>query len=367
MPMSRYITRRRTSGAVSSAFLSSVKNEYSYPCIGEFAFRSLVPLQTTPRWKVIFILAACCLVWIHIMCSIRESTDEDNAEYDARYSVKFYKSGFIGGGHVIPLAAALAIVGALGVLPSLDPQKIDDQIQAAVMAYKPNVKLPKQLTASNYPQWVNGSISRIIGLLNSCPAAVASISKFGIQPGTSGQKSLEDIVNGLPLPGKVSHERIAYELRVMMGLIDRTGKKTREKIVTFEEPMINSSDKLASEYGLTKLEYDVFCRPYELTAGSKKITVEGVEMVRAGHPSERKVDLTKKPMYRAFERHELETHLTPLELLAYDQAAKIGNKKLLNSLNEKVQNALATATTLQSKNSEDYTPPPPIDFNQVDV
>jgi hypothetical protein len=185
--MSR-IPRRRLNELVSSAFLSGKSQEYSYPCIGEFKLSQLIILRIIPYAKNLYILSAITLVWIHIMCAIRENTDESNASYDARKSVKWLKSVFLGGGHALALASALATSNALGVLPSTEPVKIQEIIQASATAHKPNVKLPKQITVGNYPQWINGSISRILGLLNSCPAAIPGISKLGIQPGTAQSK-----------------------------------------------------------------------------------------------------------------------------------------------------------------------------------
>jgi hypothetical protein len=172
------IPRRRlnNNSSVSSQLLQGKPQAYTFPCIGEFAFSTLLPFAVLPLASNIFILAAITLVRIHVMCSIREATDEDNATYDSRKSVKWLKSSFIGAGHALAFAAALATAAALGSLPSTNPEEIQGIIQASATAHKPNVKQPKQLTMGNYPQWINGSISRIIGLLNSCPAARSGIA-----------------------------------------------------------------------------------------------------------------------------------------------------------------------------------------------
>lgn len=96
---------------------------------------------------------------------------ETNAEFEARPSVWYIKHNFFGTSDALVVATALAVVPALGLIDISCPSKVENFIKGIIANYRPNIKAPKQLNASNVEIRVNGQISSILGLINSCPAS----------------------------------------------------------------------------------------------------------------------------------------------------------------------------------------------------
>jgi hypothetical protein len=149
----------------------------------------------------------------------------------------------------------------------------------------------------------------------------------------------------------------------MLGIVDTSGKLIRKEALIFDEAPIASPLKEAKELGITSWEYWIFVMPVvtKLKDGTP-FTIDGI-MYSRKLSGEQKVE-EPKPQARSFDREDAAKYLTKLELAAYDQAAKIGNKKQLQTLNEKVkkaktmaqQNSTSTNTSSAESASENEAP-----------
>jgi hypothetical protein len=214
--------------------------------------------------------------------------------------------------------------------------------------YKPNVKAPKQLNPSNVEVWVNGQISRILGLMNSCPASVAGLYNFGLSPGQSSSLTIENIVKSIPLPNKPTWLYVVWSFRVILGIVkkDPDGITTRtdmRPLVFNESPITVSGSSKLNSIGITPLEDQMFSR--ELVTRDGRIT-PGIEIKRELNPSTLVLP-DKETKVRSLDMQELEVFLTSLELASYRSAYKLGNKSRLVSLNK-----TAAARKAQSENPQ---------------
>ena len=107
------------------------------------------------------------MVSLVVLCALRENTSESNGEFASRPFVRFMKRNLFGTGDTLVVAASLAVVPVLGLIDSITPVQVENFIKAPIANYRPNVKTPKQVNASNVEVWVNGQISRILATFNN--------------------------------------------------------------------------------------------------------------------------------------------------------------------------------------------------------
>ena len=215
-----------------------------------------------PSYSDIVTLAIVLMVYIVMLSVIRENTSETNAEFDARPSVRYIKHYFFGTSDAVVVATALAVVPALDLIDISSPSKVDNFIKGIIANYRPNIKAPKQLNSSNVKVWVNGQISRILGLINSCPASSSGLSNFEIIPGRSSKATIKGIVNTISLPYKPHWLTIIYSFRLIMVIIRRNSNKkaflVSDKPLIFNESPIIPIPGSLEKIGISKIEYQFF-------------------------------------------------------------------------------------------------------------
>nr|AOH77109.1 putative encoded protein [Dunaliella salina] len=121
------MARRRP--PISSPFSSSLVSRRTgpsvpWPSICESPIASLSVYRDLPSYKDICILALVLMVCLVMLCALRENTSESNAEFDSRPFVRFIKRKFFGTSDALVVAAALAVVSALGLIDISSPVKI---------------------------------------------------------------------------------------------------------------------------------------------------------------------------------------------------------------------------------------------------
>jgi len=225
MAKKKNIPTSRISSFFSSSLVSSRvprgATQVPWPSICEYSVNSLAVLRDLPSYPSICLLSISIIVMVCLvmLCALRENTSESNAEFDSRPFVRFIKKNIFGSSDGLVVATALAVVQALGFIDVSTPVQVENFMKAAIANYRPNVKAPKQLNASNVEVWVNGQISRILGLMNSCPASVAGLYNFGLSPGQSSRFSIKEIVNSISLPNKPSWGRVIWAFRIISGIV----------------------------------------------------------------------------------------------------------------------------------------------------
>ena len=267
---------------------------------------------------------------------------------------------FLADGLVV--ATALAVVPALGLIDVSTPVQVENFMKACIANYRPNVKAPRQLNSSNVEVWVNGQISRILGLMNSCPASVAGLynfglspDNFGLSPGQSSSFTAENIVRAIPLPNKPSWEYIIWSFRIILGRgrvkKDSSGITSRTNIqplVFNESPItVTRNPSRNNSIGITHLEFQMFSLELVSRAGADRV-IPGIEIKRELDPSTL-VSPEEKPKVRGLDVQELEVFLTSLQLASYRSAYKLGNKSRLISLNQTAASRKALSESQQSQ------------------
>jgi len=244
------------------------------------------------------------------------------------------KRNLFGTGDTLVVAASLAVVPVLGLIDSITPVQVENFIKAPIANYRPNVKTPKQVNASNVEVWVNGQISRILGLINSCPASVAGLYNFGLTPGRNNSATVNQLVDSIPLPKKPSTGFILVSFRVIMGFIveDENGVFTlaSEPLVFNELPLTFAGKTNLVTLGISPLEWELFSSKPKGKAGN---ALPGVEIKRQLDPSTQ-TSPNMKTKLRVMEEGELKDLLTPLEFASYRSAAKLGVKARFQELND---------------------------------
>jgi len=330
------MAKRLPSSRVTSPYSASLVSAKSprglatvtWPSICEYPISSLAVLKDLPIYSSIALLSIIVMTCLVMLCALRENSSESNAEYDSRPFVRFIKKNVFGSSDGLVVATCLAVVPALGLIDVSTPIQVENFIKAAISNYKPNVKAPKQLNPSNVEVWVNGQISRILGLMNSCPASVAGLYNFGLTPGQSCNFSIQNIVKSIPLPNKPTWSQVVVSFRVIMGIVKRDSNgdifSTGMKPLVFNETPLNiSTNNDVRTKGLSNLEHQMFVEVYTSRDGGS--TLPGVEMKRELDPT----TLTfpnEKTKTRLLEVEDLEKFLSPLELASYRSASKIGIK-----------------------------------------
>ena len=326
----------RTSSPFSSSLVSARApgtSSVSWPSICEYPISSLAALRDIPSYKNICVLAIVVMVCLVMLCSLRENTSESNAEFDSRPYVRFIKKNVFGTSDGLVVATALAVVPVLGLIDVSTPVQVENFMKAAVANYKPNVKAPKQLNASNVEVWVNGQISRILGLMNSCPASVAGLYNFGLSPGQASNFSIQNIVKSIPLPNKPAWSYVVWSFRVITGIIDPdSGRlKSSEPLVFNETPIAGAGKTSLTNVGITPLEFQMYVGSIGSLDGGRQIP--GIEIKRELDPSTRIVPLEQTKV-RGLDMQELEQLLTGLEFASYKSAYKLGIKARCIELNK---------------------------------
>jgi len=339
------MAKRSPSTRITSPFSASLVSARSprglstvtWPSICEYPISSLAVLKDLPSYSSIALLSIIVMTCLVMLCALRENSSESNAEFDSRPFVRFIKKNVFGSSDGLVVATCLAVVPALGLIDVSTPIQVENFIKAAISNYKPNVKAPKQLNPSNVEVWVNGQISRILGLMNSCPASVAGLYNFGLTPGQCCNFSIQNIVKSIPLPNKPPWSQVVESFRVIMGIVhvDSNGihSSTDMKPLVFNETPLNiSTNSDVRTRGLSNLEYQMFVQFLSSRDGGK--TLPGVEMKRELDPSTL-TSPNEKTKTRSLEMEDLEKFLSPLELASYRSAYRIGIKSRLIELNQR--------------------------------
>jgi len=323
-----------------------------WPSISEYPIVSLAVLKDLPSYFNICLLAIIVMISLVVLCAMRENTTESNAEFDNRPFVRYMKRNLFGTGDTLVVAASLAVVPVLGIIDTSTPVQVENFIKAAISNYRPNIKAPKQVNASNVDVWVNGQISRILGLINSCPASVAGLYNFGLTPGRSSSTGVKQLVDSIPLPNKPSAAYVIFSFRLIMGLIEDNEEGVARLI---SEPQVFNETALTfagksnlSTLGISPLEWELFTVKIPRKSG---VFVPGVEIKRQLDTSSLITPNTKTKL-RALDEADLQELLSPLEFASYRSASKLGIKSRLQELNE------AALSRKEAKSSGSEKPDP---------
>lgn len=265
--------------------------------IGEFSLEYINAFKTLGCFKNI-ILAVCSLFAVlAIMAQIRcAKSTLPPAAIDRSPSYKFYKSRFL---KSVWADIVIVALGMYSVLPWLDadPAELEEamvsNLDAGIQSNTPFIDKP---TSQNFQLYYWGVLSRMSGLLNSCPATNYGIFNF---PKAVRDAKVEDILSWMPFDEEY------------LPSVDSLISHLRDEILKEEENPSFAEDALSYPGGLTPIELQVFgdvmSRKPAVTARLERGSVLGGN---------------------AITRANLELVLSPTELAQYDLSAKFNPSKL---------------------------------------
>lgn len=279
-------SRRGGGGRFTPSPSSSFRGTNKGLSIGEFPLSSLLVFRELESYPSV-VMAACGLaVTLGILIQIRSlRNDAPPSLVDRLPSYRFYKARFLKGAYTQGVVTCLAMYRILPFLDS-DPNYLDSYLYTSIDSSSvTNAPFIEKPTSQNYDMYLHGAISRMTGLLNSCPATNFSVFNF---PASARSAKVEDVLKLLPFPA----EDMPSAAAVVSFL--------QENILAPEERPAFEEEALAGDSGLTPLELEVF----------------GSVMSRRPPVSNRLVRGSTLPG-NAVAREEIDSVLSPIEAAQY--------------------------------------------------
>jgi hypothetical protein len=271
--------------------------------IKNYNLSSLDGLESIDSFENVTQLAAAAMVMIALLCQLRCLRPDGNAsKLDQLPSFRFYKKKITLGtpGQALATGLASSLDEAIVLLPD-DPKELESFMIAVLDCYSGNEKFIEKASSSNLAEFIAGHMSRILGIINSCPSA--NMGAFNIDSSCVSW-SISDVLERLPGNhlNKVGPE-------VVKDIIIRECNVNADSPISFPEPPFLGN--LSVENG-SKLEKEIFGE----FMPSRNLSITPQKEAKAMSS-----DITEEMASK---------HLTPLELRKYKSALKISQKEAIN-------------------------------------
>ena len=163
--------------------------------IGEFSLADLKALSQVENFRGIVLLTGVLFVIVVLMVQIRSlRSSEPPAFVDRSPSYKFYKARFLRSPETLSVVVSLGICQILPFM-DCDPSVLQTSIYQNIdCGAGGNARFIERPNSQNFTAYFHGVVSRLLGLLNSCPATNASV--FNLPRDVSA--SLTDRPHGPP-------------------------------------------------------------------------------------------------------------------------------------------------------------------------
>jgi len=269
--------------------------------IKEYNLNSINDLSQIENYSNIIELVCICMVTVVMLCQFRSLRPAGNSsKLDQLPSFKYYKRKVVMdyAGQALALAVASSLPDAVVNLPS-DPNELERWLLAVLDSYTGNEKLVKNCMENTVTDYVCGHMSRILGLMNSCPAA--NMQAFNLDTSCVNW-GIKDVIERIPisdLPEDIV-DRVVSRLRTEHFDISAGPPRFSETPYTGD----------FSSGGGSKIESEIFGEemPTRILSGGEAALVENT-----GKLSEEELSL-----------------LSPLELRKYNSAVYVKKKDLIN-------------------------------------
>ena len=231
---------------------------------------------------------------------------------DQMPSVKAYRQFIVGSSYTKVLAAMMAVAASLDQFPSTSKEIIYARIVYLVEIFKREAAFIPVCMTYNMLAFQLGYMSRIIGILQSCP--ISNMSQLGLDPKSVNNLGVEQII-------KLLQFGIALEIKAVL-LTDMSGNgKVIQFDIQFDEPKFATERKLN---GNTWVEHTTFGEDglVRLQPIDIKLSVGFGGIVRSG----------------SITPEIIAGNLSSIELLQYNAAKKNQNQDMLRSLSEQEKN-----------------------------
>lgn len=158
------------------------------------AFDQLEPISSFDN---ITQLSAAAMVSVALLCQLRALRPDGNAsKLDQLPSFRFYKKKISLGspGQALAMGLAVSVEDAIVLLPD-DPQDLESFMISLMECYSGNEKFVEKVSSNNLSEFLTGHMSRILGIINSCPSANMGVFNIDSSVATWG---ITDVLSRLP-------------------------------------------------------------------------------------------------------------------------------------------------------------------------
>jgi len=308
--------------------------------IGEFPIIDLNALSELEYFPGIKLWCAVTMVIILNMVQIRSALNSVPASIvDRSPSYRYYKARFLRKDEVQGFLISLGICQIAPFMeadPGLLNYTIQQYLDCGAGGNSPYIEKP---TETNYEKYFHGVVSRMAGLINSCPSTNGQT--FNFPPGHL-TFTLKDILEALPFSDGPTSEEVRDQILEM-------GLDSQDSVILEENPLFFPG-------GNTPLEKDIFGDKL------KRVPQSSISLGKASTLQDNRIN-----------RAALERVLSPLEMLQYDKSVGTNPIKLKalsekaaallaqESLNNKVGNSLSGTTKKNPSDPEGKSsnPTPP--------
>lgn len=276
---------------------SLLRNKPQGLSIGEYGIDCINVFSEFECFSGIVLRACGLFIIIGIMIQIRYArNDVPPALVDRLPSYKFYKARYLKSINSHAIVILLAMYTILPFLES-DAEALESalysNLDAGIGSNTPFIEKPNQ---NNFYLYYYGVISRILGLLNSCPSTNSQIFNF---PSSVKDAKVEDVLKLLPFPEEVMPS--VEDVKVFL----RNEMLREDECPSFEE------SSLPGNTGLTVLENQLFG-----DIMSRKMTVSNSLSRGSLLPS------------NALTYDDIKSNLSRIEFAAYELSTKNNPTKL---------------------------------------
>lgn len=203
-----------------------------------------------------------------------------------------------------------------------DADDLENEIISGIDSWRGSQPYIKNLDSKNFRRWRAGVVSRLIGLVNSCPAT--NISVFGLDLKTVNSLSIQQVIDSIGFRNPPSAKDVAEH--IVFGV--REGGNTS---LLFNETPLSEA-----------------CA---LSAIEDELTTYGLSIQRAPQAGQ----CSPRPFAGEFPRQVLEANLTPLEIKLYDNAVVVGNAARIRAFHDKVRLATGAEAEISPESADTLT------------
>jgi hypothetical protein len=154
-------------------------------------------LQPIQSFDNIAELSAAAMVAVALLCQLRSLRPDGNAsKLDQLPSFRFYKKKISLGssGQALAMALAVSVEDAIVLMPD-NPDELEGFMISLLECYSGNEKFIEKVSSNNLSEFLTGHMSRILGIINSCPSANMGVFNIDSSVSTWG---ISDVLSRLP-------------------------------------------------------------------------------------------------------------------------------------------------------------------------
>lgn len=295
------MVNKRKKGVKNSSSIVFIGSENKIT-IKDFKFDEIKKFYFLNNYENICILITITIIVILILCQLRSlKPDVSASKLDQSDAFRYYKRKIIlkDPGKSMALLISASLPEVFVYLPETE-EKMEQWLQDVFYTYTGNERRVETIHEGNPIEFIHGTMARILGMVNSCPAS--NMSSFGVNTDCVNW-DIENVLKRLPEPFRFKKELLIERFRILVG----------ETPPTFDE------------------------FPY-----TGKNTVDGGSIIEnelwCGKSPKRNRKFDKEDV--TIDMEAAKNYLSHIELEKLKAALKIGKKDLINKLHHKIKKAM---------------------------